>query len=92
MSAEFDELARAQLVAADRGARARIVGRMQRIVAGELPALPLYYPTLFTVFRKEAFDRWYHTPGGFAGGLTGVFNKQVLVTGSKTGLKVRARA
>lgn len=89
---ELDRLAERQLVTADRPERMRIVADLQRIVARDLPALPLYFPTLFTVFRKEAFDQWYYTPGGFAGGLTGVFNKQVFVTGSKTGLKVRARA
>ena len=89
-NAEFDELADRQLVTADRGERKRLIAQMQRIVARELPVLPLYYPTLFDVFRREAFDRWYYTPGGFAGGLTGVNNKQALVTGSKVGLKVRS--
>lgn len=89
---EFDRLAQRQLVTAERSERARLLARMQQIVARDLPALPLYYPTLFTVFRKRAFDRWYYTPGGFAGGLTGVFNKQVLVTGAKTGVRVRAPA
>ncbi len=89
---DLDRLAERQLVTAGRAERKRIVARLQQIVARDLPALPLYYPTLFTVFRKEAFDQWYYTPGGFAGGLTGVFNKQVFVTGAKTGLKVRPRA
>lgn len=54
---------------------------MQRIVARDVPVLPLCYPTLYTVFRKEVFDAWYFTPGGFAGGLPGVHNKQVLIRG-----------
>jgi len=82
---EFDGLAERQLVSADATERRRIIGAMQRIIARDLPALPLYYPTLFNAFRKQAFDRWYYTPGGFAGGLPGVLNKQVLVTGRKTG-------
>jgi len=86
---QFDRLAGRQLVTADIAARRVLVGRMQRIVAAELPALALYYPTLFHVFRRRAFDAWYHTPGGFAGGLPGVLNKHAFITGTKTGLKVR---
>jgi peptide/nickel transport system substrate-binding protein len=86
---EFDRLAARQLVTADIAARKAIIARMQTIVARDLPVLPLYYPTLFTVYRREVFDRWYVTPGGFAGGLEGVHNKQVLVTGSKTGTTIR---
>jgi peptide/nickel transport system substrate-binding protein len=86
---EFDRLADRQLVTASQPERKRLIARMQRIVARELPALPLYYPNLYTVFRKQAFDQWYYTPGGFAGGLTGVYNKQALVTGRKVGLRIR---
>lgn len=86
---EFDRLASRQIVTADVEERKRLVARMQEIVARDLPALALYYPTLFTVYRREVFDRWYVTPGGFAGGLEGVENKQVLITGSKTGTKIR---
>lgn len=86
---EFDDLADRQLVTADRRERMRLIARMQRLVARDLPVLPLYYPNLYTVFRSRAFDRWYYTPGGFAGGLPGVYNKQVLVTGSKVGLRIR---
>lgn len=89
---EFDRLARQQLVTADREERMRLVARMQRLVAGDVPALPLYYPTLFSVFRKDVLDRWYYTPGGFAGGLPTVLNKHVFVTGSRTGLEIRGRA
>jgi len=84
---EFDNLAQRQRVTSAVSERHRIIARMQQIVARELPALPLYYPTLYSVFRREVFDQWYFTPGGFAGGLPGVFNKQVLVTGRKTGLR-----
>ncbi len=91
VNANFDALAERQLVTPGRAERARILARMQAIVARDLPALPLYYPSLFTVYRKRAFDQWYLTPGGFAGGLTGVFNKQILVTGAKAGLKIARR-
>lgn len=78
---EFDRLAQAQLVTGDEGERRRLVAELQRIVAREAPVLPLYYPTLFTVFRRDVFAAWYFTPGGFAGGLPGVHNKQVLISG-----------
>lgn len=87
---EFDELAERQLVTADAAARRRLVARMQEIVARDLPALALYYPTISHVFRRSALDSWYITPGGFAGGLPGVLNKHVLVTGRRTGLRIRA--
>lgn len=87
----FDRLAERQLVTADRAERMRLIAAMQEIVARDLPALPLYYPKLFNAFRRDVFDRWYYTPGGFAGGLPGVDNKQVLITGSTTGLKIRPR-
>jgi len=78
---EFDRLAQAQLVTSDEEQRADLLADMQRIVARDVPVLPLYYPTLYTVFRKDVFDAWYFTPGGFAGGLPGVHNKQVLIRG-----------
>lgn len=86
---QFDRLAARQLVTVDPVARGRLLGHMQQILAADLPALALYYPTLFHVFRRQAFDQWYYTPGGFAGGLPGVYNKHAFITGSKTGLKVR---
>ncbi|CAA9480396.1 MAG: Oligopeptide ABC transporter, periplasmic oligopeptide-binding protein OppA [uncultured Solirubrobacteraceae bacterium] len=87
--AEFDRLAARQLVTADTDARRRLLARMQQIVARDVPALALYYPTVSHVFRRRAFDRWYVTPGGFAGGLPGVLNKHALVTGTRTGLRIR---
>lgn len=88
---EFDGLAADQLVTVDASSRSSLIARMQQIVARDLPALPLYYPKLFTVYRREVFDRWYYTPGGFAGGLPGVRNKHALVTGQATGLDAAER-
>jgi peptide/nickel transport system substrate-binding protein len=88
---EFDDLADRQLVTADVAERKRLVARMQQILAAQLPALPLYYPTLFSVFRRSAFDQWYYTPGGLGGGLPSAINKQALVTGRRTGLAIRHR-
>ncbi len=86
---EFDDLAQRQLVTLDEAERRRLVDRMQEIVATDVPLLPLYFPTLFHIFRKEVFDQWYFTPGGFAGGIPTVFNKQAFITGLKTGTEVR---
>ncbi|HEV2752840.1 MAG TPA: ABC transporter substrate-binding protein [Solirubrobacteraceae bacterium] len=85
----FDRLAREQLLTADPQERMRLVARMQRLIAEDVPALPILYPTQFTAFRREVLDAWYYTPGGFAGGLPSVLNKHVFVTGSKTGLEIR---
>jgi peptide/nickel transport system substrate-binding protein len=89
---EFDRLADAQLITADAAERKQMIARMQHIIAADLPALPLYYSTLFTVYRKSAFDQWYYTPGGLGGGLPSAINKQALATGSKTGMTVRRGA
>lgn len=86
---EFDRLAERQLVTSDAAARRRLLARMQTIIARELPALTLYEPTVSHVFRRSALDRWYVTPGGFGGGLPGVLNKHVLLTGARTGLRIR---
>ncbi|MDQ6774970.1 MAG: ABC transporter substrate-binding protein [Actinomycetota bacterium] len=88
---EFDKLADEQLITSDIARRKLLIAKMQQIVAADLPALTLYYPTQFNVFRKRAFDQWYFTPGGFATGLPGVYNKQVFVTGAKTGVAIRRR-
>lgn len=89
VSPELDKLAAEQLVTLDKAKRRELVDRMQQIVARDVPLLPLYYPNLFFVFKRSVFDEWYFTPGGFAGGIPTVFNKQVFVTGHKTGTSIR---
>ncbi len=88
---EFDRLADRQLATTDVAARRRDLARMQEIIARDVPALALYYPKVSHAFDKRHFDRWYVTPGGFAGGLPGVRNKHALITGNRTGLRIRAR-
>ncbi len=85
---ELDRLADQQLVAFDDEAeRRRLLGRMQEIVARDLPFLHLYYPTPYPVFRKAAFDQWSYTPNaGFYGS---PFNKRTLVTGLDRGVEIR---
>lgn len=85
-SEEFDDLAERQLAAFDRSDRERLVGRMQEILARDLPVLPLYYSTLFGVFRKEVFDQWYWAAGGFP---VTTYNRHLFVTGLRTGTGVR---
>lgn len=84
-----DDLLEQQLTAADQNEREVLVGEIQRAVAGDLPVLTLYYTTLFFAFRKQAFDQWYFTPGGYGPGLPTVYNKHAFATGAKRGLKVR---
>ncbi|HVE46148.1 MAG TPA: ABC transporter substrate-binding protein [Acidimicrobiales bacterium] len=85
-NAELDELAERQLATFGEEERRKMVGRMQEILAEDLPVLPLYYSTLFNVFRKGVFDQWYWTPGGFP---VGANNRQLFVTGVKSGTDIR---
>jgi peptide/nickel transport system substrate-binding protein len=85
-NAALDDLAERQLATFDEGERRALVGRMQEILADDLPVLPLYYSTLFNVFRKQVLDQWYWTPGGFP---VGPNQRQLFVTGVKTGTTIR---
>ncbi len=86
---KLDDLAARQRSTFDPAERKRLVAQMQRIVAADVPVLPLYYSTVFLVFRKAVLDTWYFTPGGFP---VGVVNKQVFITGVPTGTEVRPTA
>lgn len=83
---EVDRLLDDQLATYGMEERKKLVGRIQGIVAEELPAAMLYYTTFFYAFRKDVFDQWYYTPGGFATGLSDVYNKHPYITGRKQGL------
>lgn len=86
---EVTRLCAEQLETLDEDERMDIVTRIQEQVAEDLPLLPLFYPDSFTVYAKEAFDEWYYTPGGVAGVVPTVNNRQVLVTGQPTGTEIR---
>lgn len=86
----FDQIANRQLHTLDETQRRSLIDQMQHIVAADLPMLPLYYPYVFQIFRRSVFDAWYFTPGGFAGGEPTAYNKQVFITGRKTGEQIRA--
>jgi len=85
-NAEFDRLADQQLVAQDESERAELLARMQEILAEDLPVLALYYADLRQVYRRDVFDQWYYTPGGFP---VSTYNKQLFVTGLQTGTDIR---
>jgi len=90
-NAEVDQLLDAQRRTLDVAERKRQVNRVQELVAEDLPVAPLYYTSLFFVFRRASFDQWYYTPAGFGPGIPEVYNKQPYVTGRMTGTEVRAR-
>ncbi|HVL26772.1 MAG TPA: ABC transporter substrate-binding protein [Acidimicrobiales bacterium] len=81
-----DRLIDDQLRTYDVDERRRLVSRIQQIVSEEIPAAMLYYTTFFYAFRKAVFDQWYYTPGGFATGLSDVYNKHAYIAGKKEGL------
>ena len=86
---EVDRLCNEQLTAVDESRRKEIVGQIQRMIADDLPLLPLVYPHSFSIFSKSGFDQWYYTEGGVAGTVPTVENKHVFITGKKTGLEIR---
>jgi peptide/nickel transport system substrate-binding protein len=83
----FDALADKQRVTFDEAERKDLVARMQRMLADDLPVLALYYPETVLVFRKAVLDQWYFTPGQFPSSYD---NKQLFVTGSRTGTTIRS--
>ncbi len=82
----FDDLADKQRVTFDETARQAMVAQMQKFLADDLPVLPLFYPETTQLFRKSVLDQWYFTPGQFPSLQD---NKQLFVTGLKTGNKIR---
>jgi len=79
---QMDDLAERQAVTLDDTERRRLVGEVQRLAAQDVPALPLYYPTEYSVFRRAAFDQW-------SDGAALTETKRNLTTGLKSGLKIR---
>ncbi|CAN5499018.1 ABC transporter substrate-binding protein [soil metagenome] len=84
-----DQLCEEQLRTLDEDERMGIVAEIQELVAADLPLLPLFYPTSTSVVRTESFDQWYITPGGVAGVIPTIDNKQVFITGQMTGTEIR---
>ena len=84
----FDAIATEQLATFDVSKRKALIAQMQKIVADDLPALTLTYPTQYNIYRRAAFDAWYFTPGGLGPGVAGWFNKQAFITGRTSGTHI----
>ena len=82
----FEELATKQLTLVDKDARKQVIQDMQRLLAEDVPTIPLYLPTRIHIYPANSFDAWYYTPGGVFGGYPGTLNKHAFVTGKKVGL------
>lgn len=82
----FDALADKQRETFDESQRKAIVAQMQKIIADDLPILPLFYPDATLVYRKAVLDQWSYTPGVFPAAED---NKQLFVTGLNRGSNIR---
>jgi peptide/nickel transport system substrate-binding protein len=77
------DLANRQLTTLGPGQRKPLVQQIQRLVAEDLPIIPLYSPKRMTFYKAGIFDNWYYTPGCTP--CRGTRNKHMLVTGKKVG-------
>jgi peptide/nickel transport system substrate-binding protein len=77
------DLADRQLMTLDPEQRKSLVVEIQRLVAEDIPIIPLYTPRRMTFYKAGIFDNWYYTPGCTP--CRGTRNKHMLVTGKKTG-------
>jgi len=75
--------AQRQLTTLDPDQRKPLVHQIQRLVAEDVPIIPLYHPRRTSFLRADAFDAWYYTPGCTP--CRGTRNKHMLVTGKKVG-------
>ena len=75
-------LAERLLASSDRRQRMELCRRMQHLYADQLPALPLYYPTWFSVHRSKVLAGWFYTAQGGVGiGIPSPYNKLVFIQG-----------
>jgi peptide/nickel transport system substrate-binding protein len=77
------DLANRQLTALDPEQRKALVQEIQRLVAEDVPIIPLYSPKRMTFYKAGIFDNWYYTPGCTP--CRGTRNKHMLVTGKRVG-------
>ena len=82
----FDDLASKQLMTFDEAARKTIVAQMQQALANDIPILQLYSSDNTYIYRKQVLDQAYFTPGQYP---IDIDNKQLFITGVKSGTKVR---
>ncbi|WP_205664696.1 hypothetical protein [Ammonifex thiophilus] len=55
---EVDRLATEQLRESDPAKRKQLVAELQRVLAEDVPCLPLYYTTSYSVYRPAEYDGW----------------------------------
>ncbi len=63
----------------DDNRRKNLAHQLQKIIAEDLPVLPLYYPKTFCVYSTKKPVDWYWTPGGIANGIPLWWNKAALL-------------
>lgn len=80
-SAEFDELYGKQRAELDDDARVTLAHDMQKLVATDVPLIPLVYPPLVTINRAKTVNNWQYTPGGVGGLVPSVNNKVAFIGG-----------
>lgn len=73
------DLLKAQVAEMDVEKRRRLVYRIQKIYAQELPAISLYYPASMSAYNPKKEVDWYYTEGGIALGIPIAQNKMSLI-------------
>lgn len=76
---ELNEKLRAQIHEIDYDRRLELVAECQKLIAEDVPAIPLYYPTNY--FGSSGKVDWFITKGGIAGGIPNMDNKIALLSG-----------
>ncbi len=89
---EVDRLCDLQNTQVDRAERMETTAEIQRLIADDLPLLPLVYPASFAIVDPRTFDAWYYTEGGVGSTVPAIDNKHSFVTGRRTGLDIRPMA
>jgi peptide/nickel transport system substrate-binding protein len=84
VNARFDELAAAQSTETDAAKRTAMSQEMQRIIAEELPIIPLYVANRKTVFDATVIGGLYYTPGG-GPVYPGIINKLIFASSKHAG-------
>jgi peptide/nickel transport system substrate-binding protein len=76
-SEKLSQLLEMQLHTLDEPARRKLVDQIQELLANELSALPLCYPTQYLAHNGQV--NWFFTKGGVAKGVPTFFNKSALL-------------
>ncbi|WP_232699670.1 ABC transporter substrate-binding protein [Brevibacillus daliensis] len=66
---DFQRLAIKQMQELDFDKRKAIIGKMQDILAEELPTLVLYHRPFYFMYNPDVYNRWTNTYGGIADGI-----------------------